>query len=191
MIQQEIVLIRHTSVEFPRGFCYGNLDIDVSSQFNIEAEWLKDKIENFNPDVVYSSPLKRCTNLCSFVYNDYKCDDRLKEFNYGDWEGKTWEEINVPESSDWIFFNPTKKTPNGESFEDLQSRVMSFINEITHLNHKKIIIFCHGGVIRSIISNFLGLPLMNSKALKIHYVAQIKLEKTNNFWRLSELNSGF
>ncbi len=28
MIQQEILLVRHISVEYPRGYCYGDLDID-------------------------------------------------------------------------------------------------------------------------------------------------------------------
>ncbi len=191
MIQQEILLIRHTSVAFPRGFCYGDLDIDVSSAFTAEATWLKEQIKNFNPDLVYSSPLQRCTKLCSFVYGDYKTDIRLKEFNYGDWEGKTWEKINVPESSDWIFFHPEKNTPNGESFEALQERVMGFFEEISQNEAKKIVIFCHGGVIRSITAKILGLPLSKSKSLKIHYVAQVKLEKISNFWRLSELNSGY
>ena len=47
MIQQEILLIRHTSVAYPRGFCYGDLDIDVSTDFNTEAAWLKNQIKDF------------------------------------------------------------------------------------------------------------------------------------------------
>lgn len=190
MIQQEILLVRHTSVEFPRGYCYGDLDIDVSKNFNQEASWLKNKIEDFTPDLVLSSPLKRCTQLCSYVFKNCNTDPRLKEFNYGEWEGKTWLDIGVNENSDWIFHHPKTPTPNGESFEDLQNRVVELFKELEQIDAKKIAIFCHGGVIRALISHVLGLNLSRTKALKIFYVAQVKFQKEDNFWRLSFLDSG-
>ncbi|MFT6747660.1 MAG: alpha-ribazole phosphatase, partial [Glaciecola sp.] len=54
MIQQEILLIRHSSVAHPRGFCYGNLDVDVSKNFEKEAAELKLKLTDYTPDKVYS-----------------------------------------------------------------------------------------------------------------------------------------
>jgi alpha-ribazole phosphatase len=189
-IQQEILLIRHSSVAHPRGFCYGNLDVDVSDNFQKEASELKAKLKNYAPDKVYSSPLQRCTKLTDVLFDNYETDDRLKELNYGLWEGLTWEEINVPENSNWIFHHPNTVLENGESFELQQKRVVEFFKEVEQTNDKKIALVVHGGVIRSLISHLLGITLLATKSFKIHYVAQVKFVKENDKWRMSGLTEG-
>jgi alpha-ribazole phosphatase len=190
MIQQEILLIRHSSVAHPRGFCYGNLDVDVSENFQKEASELKTKLGNYAPDKVYSSPLQRCSKLSDVLFPDYQTDDRLKELNYGNWEGQTWEEINVPENSNWIFHHPSTVLENGESFEIQQKRVFDFFQEIEKSNDKNIALVVHGGVIRSLLSHLLGISLFATKSFKVHYVAQVKFVKENDKWRMSELIEG-
>lgn len=190
MIQQEILLIRHSSVAHPRGFCYGNLDVDVSKNFEKEAAELKLKLTDYTPDKVYSSPLQRCTKLSEILFSEFSTDDRLKELNYGLWEGLTWEEINVPENSNWIFHHPSTVIENGESFELQQKRVVECFNEMTNISYKKIALVVHGGVIRSLISHVLGIPLFATKSFKIHYVSQVKFVKENDKWRMSGLIEG-
>jgi alpha-ribazole phosphatase len=189
-IQQEILLIRHSSVEHPRGFCYGELDVDVSNSFEKESTGLKNKLQNYHPDKVYSSPLQRCTKLTKVLFDGYRTDDRLKELNYGEWEGLTWEQINVPENSNWIFYHPEKVLKNGESFEIQKARVVEFFKEVEQTNDKKIALVVHGGVIRSLISHLLGITLLATKSFKIHYVAQVKFVKENDKWRMSGLTEG-
>lgn len=189
-IQQEILLIRHTSVAHPRGFCYGNLDVDVSSNFKVEAHNVKEKLAGYSPDIVYSSPLQRCVKLTKVLFNEYQTDNRIKELNYGNWEGLTWEEINVPENSDWIFFHPDKADHGGESFENQKARVVEFFKSIEQSSHKKVALVVHGGVIRSMISHLMNIPLMATKSFKVHYVSQVKFVKENNKWRLSSLIEG-
>ena len=189
-IQQEIVLIRHTSVAHPRGFCYGDLDVDVSSNFEQESTGLKAKLANYKPDKVYSSPLQSCTKLTDVLFENYQTDNRLKELNYGIWEGLTWDEINVPENSNWIFHNPSTVLENGESFELQQKRVVACFNEIVNSNDSKIALVVHGGVIRSLISHLLGISLFSTKSFKVHYVSQVKFVKENDKWRLSGLIEG-
>jgi len=189
-IQQEILLIRHSSVAHPRGFCYGDLDVDVSTNFETESNGLKAKLQNYHPHKVYSSPLQRCTKLTEVLFDDYTTDDRLKELNYGDWEGLTWDEINVPENSDWIFHNPSSVLKNGESFEIQKQRIVEFFKEIESSKHRSIALVTHGGVIRSLISHLLNIPLLPTKSFKIHYASQVKFIKENNKWRMSELIAG-
>ena len=190
-MEQEILLIRHTSVEYPRGFCYGNTDVDVSSNFEAEASWLQNQLTEYVPDKIYSSPLKRCTKLASFLFGEtYTTDNRLKELNYGSWEGLTWAEIDVAEDNNYIFHNSSTVLENGESFEIQKARVLDFFGEIEKSEDRRIAIVVHGGVIRSLISGILDIPLKNTKAFKIHYASQVKFIKENGNWRLSGIASG-
>ena len=189
-VQQEITVIRHTSVAHPRGFCYGNLDVEVSNNFDNESQELKAKLSKYNPDKVYSSPLQRCTKLAGVLFNQFTSEDRIKELHYGDWEGRTWEEINVPENSNWIFYYPNQVLKNGESFEIQKARVVEFFTEIAQSNDEKIAIIAHGGVIRSLLSHVLNIPLAATRHFKTHYVSQVKFVKENNKWRMSALIEG-
>lgn len=189
---KEILFIRHTSVKYPRGYCYGFSDIDVSDTFEEECEKLKKRIQSFKPTKVISSPLKRCKLLAEKVFENSKIhtNNNLKELNYGDWENLTWESIGVPEKGDWMYKYPSKKTPNGESFEDMKIRVCKvFENELTKFDDQKIAIVCHGGVIKAILSHILKIPLESTINFKVHYTGTIKLIKENNKWKLAHLDS--
>ena len=93
-------------------------------------------------DAVFSSDLQRAVDSARFAFGDrYKIiyDQRLREINYGDWNGK-------PESfknklTDYIeqFF------PNGESYQDVENRMRRFLDEIkqTHDDNHHIAIVAH------------------------------------------------
>ena len=68
-MEKEIILIRHSSLAVPRGVCYGHSDIDVSDNFFKEASWLKRQLEGYQPNIVLSSPLKRCKKLADFLFD--------------------------------------------------------------------------------------------------------------------------
>ena len=52
-----IYLIRHTSVDVPKGLCYGQSDVPLRPTFEIEAAVTKAKIESIHFDMAYTSPL--------------------------------------------------------------------------------------------------------------------------------------
>lgn len=188
---KEIVFIRHSSLAVPRGICYGFSNIDVSHNFKNEVENLKLNLNGWEPNVVYSSPLQRCIKLAVETFNqDIHIDEHLKEVNYGDWEGKSWEEINIDGDNLWMYANVNNQPPNGESFSDLQSRVIEAVNNILKSKHEKIAVVCHGGVIRSVLSYLLKSPLKYTRSFHIHYTGYVKFIYTEEGWRLSELNSG-
>lgn len=188
---REVVFIRHSSLAVPRGVCYGFSNIDVSHNFSIEADNLQRNLTGFVPDLVVSSPLQRCVKLavCTFdIEPEINLD--LKEVNYGDWEGKTWEEINVKGDNLWMYANVNNQPPNGESFADLLKRVVKQVEVILNRPEEKIAVVCHGGVIRSVLSHLLNSPLDKTRSFHIHYTGFVKFLNTEEGWRLSELNSG-
>jgi alpha-ribazole phosphatase len=188
---KEILFIRHSSLLIPRGICYGVSDIDVSENFNFEIQNLKKQLKGFTPDLVVSSPLKRCTKLALSTFNIvHSINSGFKELNYGDWEGLKWIDIDAPCSNLFMYENSKHKPPNGESFNMLKVRVVEQLESLLKAPEDKLAIVCHGGVIRSILSYFLKIPLERTRAFHIHYTGFVRFIKTNEGWRLTELNSG-
>lgn len=153
----EIYLVRHTITTADKTICYGQADVPVdTSQFKISYTAISKKLPE-NTDIVYSSPLIRCSILAQqLVKEKYPAvsvtyDVRIKELNFGNWELKKWSEINQSELDKWMQNFTTEKVPGGESNTDLHERVVSFWNGITKQN-KNCCIVTHSGVIRSLLS---------------------------------------
>ena len=61
-----IYLIRHTSVDVPAGYAYGQTDVTLRPSFEEEAEKVKESLSGLNFDKVWCSPLTRCVRLASY-----------------------------------------------------------------------------------------------------------------------------
>jgi len=150
-----VTLIRHTKVAVEKGICYGQSDVELAKSFEEEKRVLKDKIKLDIFDGVYSSPLKRCKKLATTLFSDKKIlyDNRLMELDFGDWEGKYWNDISKTPQAKAFFKDYVKtKCPGGESYLDLINRVSDFYQEIVSKHHgKQVAIVCHGGTIRAFI----------------------------------------
>ncbi len=148
----EVVLVRHTSVKVPKGTCYGWTDVPLADSFPEEAARTKKQLEGIAFDKVYSSPLSRAHRLATFCgFPDAILDDRLKEMNMGDWEMRTYEDIeeNDPHIRQWYDDYMHEPATNGESFPDLYRRVTAFLDELRTMPCQKVAVFAHGGVLIS------------------------------------------
>ncbi|HCC52226.1 MAG TPA: alpha-ribazole phosphatase [Porphyromonadaceae bacterium] len=148
----EIYLIRHTSVDVPQGVCYGQTDVPLKPSFEQEAEIVKENLAAHTFDAVYTSPLSRCVRLATYCgYPDAQQDDRLKEMCMGDWEMQPFDAIKDPQLQEWYDNYLYVPTRNGESYQDLLTRVSSFFRELKSKagSDHKIAVFAHGGVLLS------------------------------------------
>ena len=62
----EIYLVRHTSVDIPAGYAYGQTDVPLRPSFEDEAEAVKKNLSGHTFDKVWSSPLTRCPRLAAY-----------------------------------------------------------------------------------------------------------------------------
>ncbi|MBN2166814.1 MAG: alpha-ribazole phosphatase [Marinilabiliaceae bacterium] len=176
---KRIFVIRHTTPNIDAGICYGVTDLNTASTYLNEYENIKARLKNFNPDAIYSSPLKRCRNLASNVYSNkvITTTNDLCEINFGDWEMVHWNKIPIKDINAWTADLYYYKIPNGESFKDLYTRVLKFWNE-TIVNHpsESIAIFTHSGVLRALLMKLLDITPNKIFNLKIPYGAIIEIE---------------
>ena len=166
-----LYLLRHTKVHVPAGTCYGHSDVALASSFSEEREHILKKLEGIVFDKVFSSPLIRCKLLAEAIAANYLLDERLKELNFGDWEGMEWEVISkTPQAQSWFGNFIEEACPAGESYTQLLSRVSSFLGDLKKLQDcENILIVTHGGVIRSFHAIINGMPPERAFDLKIDH----------------------
>lgn len=145
----EIILVRHTSVDVPAGYTYGQTDVPLRDTFEAEAEEVKDRLNGYRFDKVWTSPLTRCVRLATYCnYPDAEREDRIKELYFGDWEMQPWDDLQTdPRAAGWFADWVNIPTPNGESLMDQFRRVSSFLDEIRESAYQRVCLFAHGGVL--------------------------------------------
>jgi len=172
----EIYLVRHTTPAVEKGVCYGQTDLSLEKTFEKEFEAVLVQLPQ-KVDVVFSSPLKRCSKLASIINSNLILDNRLKELDFGDWEMKKWNDIPLREIQPWYNDFVNESCLGGESYYDLSLRVIEFYEGIIKLNYKVVVIVAHSGVIRSLLAYVNTIELNKSfDTFKIPYGKVIKIE---------------
>ncbi len=103
-------------------------DIDLSKLGRKQAKEQGELLAHQSFDVIICSDLKRATQTVEIGFgNKFKVakDRRLRECNYGDWNGKP----NSLQKDKLIEF-VNKPFPNGESLEDVKARVQNLLDDI-------------------------------------------------------------
>ena len=104
--------------------------------------------------LVLTSPLRRSTDTARLAgYGDAALRDDLMEWDYGDYEGRTTEEIQK-EVPGWTVFNGG--VPNGESIELVSARADRIVAEARQAGGA-VLIFGHGHMLRILAARWLGL----------------------------------
>lgn len=142
----------------------GMTDCDLCEQGVNEVIELTEKYEYPNVGRVYTSPLKRCKQTAKLIYPfmDTVTVDDLREYHFGDFEGKTFEELsdNV-QYTKWMQSGLKLSPPNGEKSEDFVKRVMDglmfVINDMLKSKLTHVAVVTHGGVLMNILST-VGIP---------------------------------
>jgi alpha-ribazole phosphatase len=170
----EIYLIRHTPPDISNGICYGQTNVPLHENFIDESEKIIRSIPQ-HIDAIYSSPLSRCKILAEkiILYTKQKpeliIDERIIEMNFGKWEMKSWDDINRKEFDAWAENILTQKTPDGESFSDMNERVNDFVDELLNEKNKTAVIITHAGVIRCFLSRFGNIPLKETLKISVDF----------------------
>ncbi|SHI98956.1 alpha-ribazole phosphatase [Flavobacterium terrae] len=170
----EIYLVRHTETVCAKGICYGQADVSLMQPYQEQFQEIKKQLPE--EAFFYSSPLERCTILADFLStSNFTTDKRLMEMDFGSWELKSWDEIPKEEMDPWMNDFVNVKVPEGESFEIMNDRVLSFIDEKLTEVSKPIVIVSHAGVIRSFLCKQMNLPLKEAFSNKVDFGQVIKI----------------
>jgi alpha-ribazole phosphatase len=156
-----LILVRHCEPqEDARGLCYGRLDIGLSDAGREHAERLAATLKRREWDAVYSSPRLRARETAVAVNRDVVIDDGLREIDFGELEGRSYDEIAATDPElyrAWMERPTTVSFPGGESFADLKVRALEALERI-RAAHEAAVVVTHGGVLRAGLAAWLGMP---------------------------------
>lgn len=138
-----IYFVHGTSVDNENNISSGWSNTSLSKLGIEQSIKLKDQTKDLNFDVVFCSDLKRAVNSANLAFGDRKIsiipDARLRECNYGKYSACS-SEIVEPMHEKSIL----NKFPDGESYEDVKTRVKSFLDFVEqNYEGKTIAIVAH------------------------------------------------
>lgn len=157
----DIVFIRHGKTEAnEKGIYDGLIDTALSIQGQAEAESAARLIKGMAFDAVYLSPLKRAIQTAGILGYEGKCDDRLREMNFGIFEGLNYGDMlkRYPdETENWARDYINYRIPKGESLMDVYERVSDFLSDISK-KKGDILVITHEGVIKCALCSIFEAP---------------------------------
>lgn len=191
IFDKEIFFIRHPKTVVGHSICYGSSDIAVAEDvMKATAEEVLEKLGNFVPESCYSSPLVRCKKLAETLFPSKKImlEDAIREVSFGNWEGRTWDEIPVAAQKRWGENVLHFKEHDGENFVDLKARVVPFWESILHNDDEKIAVVAHAGVIVALLSHLLQADPSKIFMLDITFGTVVRIRiKSKNFFKIKIL----
>ena len=160
-----IHFIRHGAIdETLSGKYIGTTDVPLSDKGKMDLKKLDYEYRYPGTQVVFTSPLKRCTETCRILYpaQNPLSIANLSECNFGEWEGKTAEELKRdPDFEKWLAGDNSVKPPRGESNADFTRRICrmfeSVVEGLMKTGTTESVIVTHGGVIMTLLAVY-GLP---------------------------------
>ena len=162
----DLFLIRHGITDWNQGKRYlGHTDRGVIKSKLPQLSELKEELARTRFDQIFTSDLRRCRDTLAYlnIPGQVNVDRRLREIHFGDWEGKTYNELKDEKAyQDWLNNWEDNPIPNGECADTFRARVDSFLDdlfqqiEMLSTKNKRILIMTHGGVISYLVSKYVS-----------------------------------
>lgn len=154
----KIYLTRHGECPANLSRVYNLKDEDLNETGVNQAYALRKKLEDYDYDIVISSPLIRAKHTAEIINVKNKeiiYDDRIAEREHGNLQGRSID--TVDRDKYWDYY-ATEKIGTEESIEDLCKRVFSFLDELKEKQYEKVLIVAHSGVSKAFYVYFNGVP---------------------------------
>lgn len=164
----KIIFVRHGQTEWNvLGRYQGQTDVALSPLGIEQAEKLAAHFPVDKIEAVYSSDLARAMTTARCVADRFGLTveprPELRELNFGDWEGLTYDEIVAkwPDALENFFQHPdVLEIPHGESFPKLRERALACVEEIVSRHpDQTVAVFAHGAILRTILTAALHMDL--------------------------------
>jgi broad specificity phosphatase PhoE len=156
MPSQQVYLIRHGETEWSvSGQHTGMTDIPLTANGRSVAKLLQPVLTRETFALVLTSPLQRARETCELagLGQGTEIDRDLMEWNYGEYEGLTTQQIHATRPG-WMVF--THGCPGGESPEQVGVRVDRVIARVRAADGH-VALFGHGHMLRAFAARWLGL----------------------------------
>lgn len=181
-----LILVRHYKTKFnDSGHIMGWGDSPQVENSVEDLEFIESTLtaRAVTPDSIYSSALGRARQTAEYFASGFdigrvEVAPELNEINYGTLykKSKKWVAENYPLHKK----DPGFIYPEGESFNQLQSRCVAFLSDLAASStDETVLCVVHAGVIRAVLSHFLGLDFSAQLRRKVghRYIGILGVEQ--------------
>lgn len=197
-------LIRHPTPITEPGICYGRLDLEP------EPGHLQAMVAALRarpaPLRLLTSPLQRCRRLAEALaghgWPDPEVLDGLAEMDFGEWEGRRWDDIGREAVDGWARDVLRFAPPGGETVAALADRAHAALQGALAAVASgapdaagpggpgpTLAVVTHAGVIRTLPQRLAGRPLAPFEGGRIDYGTVTTLVRDPEGWREIERNA--
>ena len=173
----------------------GQIDPLLSEKGRQQAKLWHQRLKDDEFSMVWCSDLQRARETAALAClgwrNTVRVSADLREIHLGEWDGvsmaqikKQFPELWQARGENFGSFRP----PGGESFADLQQRVVTAVENITNKTEGKVLLITHAGVIRVFLCKVLQMPLSNLFRVHLDYGALTIIEYKNCTQRVKAVN---
>ena len=158
-------LIRHGDTGV-RNMLSGRMSgIHLNETGRTQVAELARRLRGIRIDVICSSPMERTIETAEAIATvsglTVQVTDDIIEVDFGEWTGKTFDEIHSDPR--WRSFNMLRsvaRAPGGESFMQVQSRCVAWMERTRESAHDKTVVaVSHGDPIKSAVMHYIGLHI--------------------------------
>ena len=160
----QIYLIRHGETEWSlAGRHTGRTDLPLTTDGERRASGLHEPLSGIAFAHVLTSPLQRARRTCELAGfgAGAQVEPDLREWDYGDYEGRTTAGIRAPRP-DWDLFQDG--CPGGESAGQITARADGVLGRVRALDGT-VAVFSHGHILRVLAVRWIGLPVQEARHL--------------------------
>ncbi len=159
----EVWLVRHGETEWSRdGRHTSTTDLPLTEDGEEVARSLTPRLTDAF-DLVLTSPRLRARRTAELAgHPEAEPDPDLAEWAYGDYEGRTTEEIRetVPDWTVW-----THPSPEGETAAEVSARLDRVVERCQGV--QRSLVFGHGHGLRALTARWLGLPVTDGRHFRL------------------------
>jgi probable phosphoglycerate mutase len=156
----EVLLVRHGETEWSAsGRHTGRTDIPLTDRGRAQARALGAALAGRSFALVLTSPLARAADTSRLAGLEATVDDDLREWDYGDHEGRTTPEIRKEDPGWTVWRGPL---PGGERPEQVAARADRVIERILAAGGD-VALFSHGHFLRVLTARWLELPAVEGR----------------------------
>ena len=163
----DLYIVRHGETAWSRsGQHTSYTDLELTAQGRDEAVALRGRLHPADFDLVLCSPMTRAQQTAQLAgFADFEIDDDLAEWNYGDFEGRTSEEIRkfVPGWRIW-----TDYVPGGEQQADVIERMRRVMNRVRYSRLQRVLAFGHGHSLRVLTTCWINVSIARGASFPLH-----------------------
>lgn len=156
----KLIIVRHgETIENKLGIMQGHLPGNLTEKGMLQAENIGLYLKKEKIDVIFSSDLKRAKDTAKIIGKNLvgvplKYTKKLREKDLGELTGKYKKDFNWSLKDYFFVVYENKK---GEKNKDFLNRCKGFIDFLLNkYNDKTILLVCHNGVGRALISIITG-----------------------------------